>query len=261
MKNSTTKFGIVALVAILTVSTVLVALSQEVVAASANKSAFGDNTIVAIPDTNTFQTIASGTIKTSTPSDLLVRHDQECAIHTGLNLDTTNDDVTSAIREEVRLRVTDADGTNERFISPVPLGPEGTTDTDEDSTVSVTMCGRAYHIDTNVLDAILELCAIAEDTDPDTQTVTCDDSEPVFNSFIATKAAHGWSWVVPNLGQGDHIIEVQAKLFNDLDNISGKGGPKHEQKCNDGSLDCVDTMLSIGKKSLIITEEKFSSDI
>ena len=61
-------------------------------------------------------------------------------------------------------------------------------------------------------------------------------------------------------------------LFNDLDNISSKGGGKHEQKCADldlatgnstdnGNLDCIDTVLEVGKKSLIITEEKFSSDI
>jgi hypothetical protein len=126
------------------------------------------------------------------------------------------------------------------------------------------MCGRAYHIDTNILTKIAELCALAEDNFNTTNAndVECDDTDPVFNSFIASKAAHGWSWVVPNLGSGEHYVDVQAKLFNELDNISGKGNPKHDNKC-EGTQDasCVDTALLIGKKSLIITEQKFSSDI
>ena len=256
-------FGIVALVAILAVSTVLVALSQPAAAAAANKSAFGDDTVAAIPDFVEFQTISSGMIKTSAPSDLLVRHDQECSIHTGLNLDLDNEDATSAIREEVRLKVFDLDENEEevnvRYISPVPLGGETSIEADAES---VTMCGRAYHIDTNILTKIAELCMIAEGVDTTQQEVDCDDTDPVFNSYVASKAAHGWSWVVPNLGSGEHHVDVQAKLFNELDNISGKGNPKHDNKC-EGTQDasCVDTALLIGKKSLIITEEKFSSDI
>jgi hypothetical protein len=285
MKKPTTKFGMVgifALVAILATSTVVLAFSQSAVAAPANKTAFGASSGLALasvqdPDFQKFKTIVSGTIKTSSPSDLLVTHDQECAIHTGLNLDTSNDDATSAIREDVRLKVTGADGIV-RFIDPTPLGDEGRyvaaggeeADDDTTSKESLTMCGRAYHIDTNILEQIWELCGYVEGINPDENNLTCDTTEPIFNSFIATKQAHGWSWVVPNMGSGVHTIEVQAKLVDSLADITLKGKKTtntDNSKCSlsalnpDPTADCVDTVLEVGKRTLIITEQKFSSDI
>jgi len=257
MKKSMTTFGIAALVAVLAMSTVAIALSQSAIAAPANKSAFGGEGVGAIASDGAFHTIVAGTIKTSTPSDLLVTHNQECTIHTGLNLDKNNEDLTSAIREDVRLRVTDADGTNERFINPVPLYPEG------EEGAAVTMCGRAYHIETNILSTIAELCTFVEGLDLGD---VCTEDDPIFNSYIRTKSAHGWSWVIPNLGQGLHIIEVQSMLVNELDAVgdgNGKKGPaKDTGSCtNDAGNDCVDTILEVGKRSLIVTEQKFSSDI
>jgi hypothetical protein len=273
MKKSTTKIGVFALVAILAVSTVVVALSQSAIAAPANKSAFGDDTTTAVlnsssePGLGNFETIVAGTIKTSSPSDLLVRHDQECAIYTGLNLDKNNEELTSAIREDVRLKVTGADGV-ERFINPVPLGDEGTSSTETDSTsdVSLTMCGRAYGIDTNILSTIADLCdwaAVIEGQE------VCPEAEPYFKTFISTKATHGWSWVVPNMGPGVHTIEVQAMLVNELAEISNQDdtktkGPNSntDSTCkNNAGADCTDTILAVGNKSLIITEEKFSSSV
>lgn len=249
-------FGIFALVAILTVSTVAIALSQSAIAAPANKSAFGGNGIGAIASDGQWHTIVAGQIKTSTPSDLLVTHNQECSIHTGLNLDLLNEDVTSAIREDVRLKVTGADEVV-RYINPVPLGVEGEAD------AAVTMCGRAYSIDTNVLTLIYELCEFVE-TEFGNEAI-CTDDEPYFNSYIRTKSAHGWSWVVPNLGSGVATVEVQSILYNDLDGLkttNEKGSKKasNTDPCDSGTS-CVDTILEIGKRSLIITEQKFSSDI
>ena len=61
----------------------------------ANKTSVGDNPgigsnlMVAVSPTDGeyWYTIVYGTIKTSSTSDLVVSHNQECAIHTGLNLD------------------------------------------------------------------------------------------------------------------------------------------------------------------------------
>lgn len=262
MTTTTTKYGIVALVAILAMATVAIALSQPAVAAPANKTAFGASGVSAIPDYAGFVTIASGSIKTSSPSDLLVRHDQECTIHTGLNLDVDNEDVTSAVREEVRLRVTNSDG-DVRYINPVPLGPEGTNDNSTHSSVGVTLCGRAYSIDTNILSTILELCVFTKTLN--NGTAVCSEEDDIFlDTFIRTKSAHGWSWVVPNMGPGVHEVEVQAKLVNNLDavgNESGKKGKATNKDTCDVGIECVDTILEVGKRSLIITEEKFSSAI
>ena len=281
MTKTTTKFGllgIAALVAVLATSIVVLALSQSAIAAPANKTAFGDDNMVAIvnaatePGDGEFKTIAYGTIKTSAPSDLLVRHDQECAIHTGLNLDRSNDNSTSAIREEVRLKVTGADGV-ERYINPVPLGNEGKSmsnggnENATQSDVAITMCGRALHIDTNIMDQLYELCNYVEGINATDDGLSCDTEDAVFNTFTATKATHGWSWVVTNLGSGEANIEVQSRLLNSLEVIDdGKKtkGPSTDTgtTCeNIAEDDCVDTILVVDNKSLIITEEKFSQSV
>jgi len=268
MTKTTTKYGIAALVAILAMSTVAIALSQSAIAAPANKTAFGGGDVGVIP-VGVWTEIISGEIKTSTPSDLLVAHNQECAIHTGLNLDKNNQDLTSAIREDVRLKVTDEDGSNVRYINPVPLYEEGTEEKPGD--MGVTMCGRAYHIDTNILQTIFELCEFHGEDGPDRDgdgvpDGVCSEDEPYFNSYIRTKSAHGWDWVVPNLGQGVHIISVEAYLTEGLEgigdtNVKGKKSADNTTVCDPVDKSCVDTVLEIGKRSLIVTEEKFASSI
>ena len=244
MKKSMTTFGIAALVAVLAMSTVAIALSQSAIAAPANKTAIGSGSMGAIADSDGWTTIVAGTIKTSTPSDLIVRHNQECAIHTGLNLDQDNEKATSAVREDIRLVV---DGE----VVPATYG-------DEDGIV--TLCGRAYHIDTNVLSTVYDLCAFAESLDLDgdgvpDNTEVCEDDEIYFDSYIRTKQAHGWDWVVIDVGSGVHTVEVQAMLFNELDDLTnGKKG-----KANDSNNDTVETILEIGKRSLIVTESKLAT--
>ena len=73
MKSTTTTygvFGIAAIVAILAVSAVAFSASQAAVAAPANKAMFTAQDVTVIPNTyDTWATIISGTIKTSSPSD------------------------------------------------------------------------------------------------------------------------------------------------------------------------------------------------
>ena len=246
MTNTMTKYGIVALVAVLTMSTVAIALSQSAVAAPANKTVMGSGNMGAQIASDGWQTIISGTIKTSTPSDLVISHDQECTIHTGLNLDQDNEQATSAIRQDIRLLV-DGD------VVPATYG-------DEDGIV--TLCGRAYHIDTNVLSTVYELCNWAESLDldldgqPDNAEV-CTDDEVYFDSFIRTKQAHGWHWVALDVGSGEHTVEVQSKLVNELDGVGNQKGKKGA--ASDSGDATVDTVLEIGKRNLIVTEEKLAT--
>jgi len=245
MKNSTTMFGIAALVAVLAMSTVAIALSQSAIAAPANKTSIGSGDMGAIAAADEWVTIVSGTIKTSTPSDLVVSHNQECTIHTGLNLDQDNEQATSSIRQDIRLLV---DG------EPVPA-------TYGDTDGIVTLCGRAYHIDTNVLSTVYDLCAFAESLDLDgdgipDNTEVCQDDEIYFDSFIRTKQAHGWDWVVVDVGSGLHTVEVQSMLIDELSAVGDGTGKKGNAK-NSGND--IDTILEIGKRSLIVIESKLAT--
>jgi len=248
MTKTTTKYGtlgVAAIVALLAVSILAYGLSQSAVAAPANKTSIGSGSMGAIAESDEWVTIIAGTIKTSTPSDLIVNHNQECTIHTGLNLNQDVEKATSAVREDIRLLV---DG----IVQPATYG-------DEDGIV--TLCGRAYHIDTNVLSTVYELCNFLEgDTGFDTEVCTAD--EIYFDSYIRTKQAHSWSWVVLDVGQGLHTVEVQAMLFNELDEVGDKQGKKGKATdsgaCTD-KPDCVDTILEIGKRNLIVSEEKLAT--
>jgi len=249
MTKTTTKYGIVgitALVAVLAMSTVAIALSQSAIAAPANKTVMGSGDIGVLASSDGWYSIISGTIKTSTPSDLIVNHNQECVIHTGLNLNQDVEKATSAVREDIRLLV---DGK----VIPAAYG-------DKDGIV--TLCGRAYEIDTNVLSTVFELCGFLEGDAGFNRTDICTAEEIYFDSFIRTKQAHSWSWVVLDVGSGVHDIEVQAKLFNELDGVGDKSGKKGKATdsgaCTD-KPDCVDTILEIGKRNLIVSEEKLAT--
>ncbi|MGD2107453.1 MAG: hypothetical protein PVH93_07590 [Nitrosopumilaceae archaeon] len=238
--------GLVALVAVLAISTVAIAFTQSVSAAPANKTVIGSGLIGAQIASDDWQTIISGTIKTSTPSDLVISHDQECTIHTGLNLDQDNEQATSAIRQDIRLLV---DGE----VVPATYG-------DEDGIV--TLCGRAYQMDTNVLSTVYDLCNWAESLDLDGDGVAdnadiCSDDEIYFDSFIRTKQAHGWHWIALDVGSGEHSVEVQSKLINELDGVGNQNGKKGPAK--DSGDTTVDTVLEIGKRNLIVTEEKLAT--
>jgi len=236
-------FGIAALVAILSVSMVAMALSQSAVAAPANKTLIGSSDLVGIASTSGWTKIISGQIKTSTPSDLIVTHNQECSIHTGLNLDEGTEEATSAIREEIKLVV---DGK----VVPAAFGE----DPNDAQYGLITMCGRAYHIDTNVLSTVFALC---ENDD------LCTETEIFFDSYIRTKQAHSWSWIVLDVGSGVHDVEVYAKITKALEAVGDgqkkKGKAMDSGTCPTNDDNCVDTVLEVGKRNLIVVEDKLAT--
>jgi len=160
---------------------------------------------------------------------------QECAIHTELNLDSDNESGTSAVREDIRVLV---DG------DPVPISYTG------DTLISdVTLCSRAYQIDTNVLSTLDELCTAVENIDG--VTYSCPE-DIYFDSYIATKQAHGWTFVALDVGSGEHYIEVQALLADNV-TVNGKNSK------NSGDSTTPNTILEVGKANLIVTEEKLAT--
>ena len=171
----------------------------------ANKTVIGEPLLNVIPDMASWKTIIAGTIKTSTNSDLIITHFQECAIHTGLKLDIQNENLSSVVRENVRLLIDDV-------VVPASFG-ENATDNDEvDGTFGVvTMCSRAYSIDTNVLSTLNATCQAGIGPCP---------TDIFFDSYIRTKQTHGWQWIVLNAGYNsdvnDHVVQVQARTFTTL---------------------------------------------
>ena len=223
----------------------------------ANKTMIGEPTIDVVRDQDGWATIINGTIKTSSPSDLVITHFQECAIHTGLKLDAMNENnQVSAIREEVRLLV---DGN----VIPASFND----DPNPETFGIVTMCARAYAIDTNVLSNIDALCVAQQGMGG----VGCELPASFFDSYIRTKQTHGWEWIALNVGQYsdsmDHLVEVQSRTFTALDGMEiGTDEFQDEasttESCTKDSeapnRECTDTILEVGKKTLIVVEDKLA---
>jgi len=161
------------------------------------------------------------------------------------------EEATSAIREEVRLLV-------DNEIVPATFGDPHTEDPDQFGLI--TMCGRAYHISTNVLSTLFDLCETVAGIEG--VFFECPD-EVFFDSYIRTKQAHSWDWVVLDVGSGVHTVEIQAKLHNSLEAIGDGEGKKGKAtdsgNCPTNDDNCVDTVLEIGKRNLIVIEDKLAT--
>ncbi len=77
------------------------------------------------------------------------------------------------------------------------------------------MCDRTYGIETNVLSIVNELC----ETLSTVEGVTLECEDAFLNTWINTKAAHGWNWVVVDLGDFGtdmyHDIRVEGSVIDE----------------------------------------------
>jgi len=226
----------------------------------ANKTMMGIPYLSVQPNTNEWQPIISGTIKTSTTSDLIVTHFQECAIHTGLKLDGDFQSATSVVREEIKLVI---DGkTIPASYGDSPYKEDGITPNPDYGIV--TMCSRAYQMDTNILQKINDLCLFAV-IDPITGATVCE-ADSFLDSFIATKQTHGWQWVALNMGSSDvHEVAIYAKTTSVLDSLvvgtsEWEDAASDLESCKKDNVEgvCVDTVLEVGKRQLIAVEDKLA---
>lgn len=223
----------VSFVAILGISLAVASFAPVAIAANgANKTTFNADNLVANTEglADDGAVIASASIKTSTPKDLVVMFSEECSLFTEVRLKSgsTGSVSESQVRaaQSIWLEVDDV---------IVPIGGEDPTDVGYGK---VTMCDRTYNISTNILDQIQKLCSAVGAIDGVT---TCEES--YFDSFIDTKDAHGWNWVVLNLGPGEHTVEVYSE-FVDEENVIGEGTAS----------------VAVGKRSLIILPQNLSND-
>ena len=170
-----------------------IAIQDAMAANSANKTSFQSAEMNVIMATNSGSNVGSGdgilafaSMKASNPQDVLVLYDEECSLYTEVQLKGGKNTDLNVATETDQVQAT----------HKVQLTVDGQPYGDE-----ITMCDRTYGVSTNILSELEELCTVVEN-DPDT---TADDSltcDPIFyNSWISTKAAHGWHWVVINLGE------------------------------------------------------------
>lgn len=120
--------------------------------------------------------LLSGTLRTSSPTDLLVRVSAECALWT--NVTTVGDDDQEAVAT-VTLWV-ELDG--------APIGVSS-DDTGADAG-RVVFCNRAYHV----------------------VTTDWDDENASLAQYLRTRSANAFEWMTLNVGNGVHTLVVKAEL-------------------------------------------------
>ena len=237
MQKNLTTLGVIAILgASLAISGFAI---QDVMAASANKSVFSTGapkvlfeqvSTQGVPGNGTV--IAEITMKTSKPQDTLVLFNEECSLYTEVNLKSKKGQTNGNINEEID--TARAAHLVQLYVDGTPIGEK------------ITMCDRTYGIHTNILTQIQEICSTVDGiTEEDT---SCDAT--FLNSWIDTKSAHGWNWVVLDLGQQfdtttDHTFEVRG-YYVDEDDTSNEENQ--------------DEAVVIGQRSLIVIPTQLGNE-
>lgn len=193
MKRSTGK-KVVGALAIVAVAGLVVAWSpgENVLAAPedgaphpANKIAVAGSSLAEMQATpgKRVVTLFSESLKTSSPTDLILSVDAECSIIT--NIFVMNDQTSEAIGT-VKVWV-EVDG------KTVAVSPDDAVETGR-----VVFCNRAFKA------AIFDL----------------EDDDARFEYYLSTRSTHGFSWITMDVGNGVHSIAVKAELET---SVTGQG--------------------------------------
>jgi hypothetical protein len=121
-------------------------------------------------------TLLTGTMRASSPTDLLFRVTAECALWT--NVTTVGGDDSGDALASVTVWVT-IDGVT------VPVSGDDTVDAGQ-----VVFCNRTHHM------SVMDL----------------DDEDAEFNQFLRTREASAFQWLSLNVGNGVHRFEVKGQL-------------------------------------------------
>jgi len=208
---------------------------QDVMASNgANKSVYSTDQPIVTFEADGDELLASTTIKTAKPTDVLVLYNEECALYTEVNLKSGKQ---STGVDGVEIDTARAAHKIQLYVDDQKVGQE------------ITMCDRTYGIHTNILNQIQDLCVAVDDIYDtiDGTSYTCD--ETFLNSWIKTNSAHGWNWVVLNLGQdfntdGSHTIEVKG-TYVDIDDTDNEENANEAVVIGERSLIVVPTQLDV----------------
>jgi len=222
--------------AILGISLAVASFAPMAIAANgANKSVYSTDEPIAIFEVAGEETLASTTIKTAKPTDALILYNEECGLYTEVNLKSAKQSTGTAGAEIDTAR---AAHLIQLYVDGVVIGDP------------ITMCDRTFGIETNILNQIQDLC-IAVDDIYDTIDGTSYTCDPTFlNAWIKTKAAHGWNWIVVNLGQdfntdGTHTFEIKG-TYVDEDQTDNEVNADEAVVIGQRSLIVIPTQLDVG---------------
>ncbi len=214
--------------AILGISLAVASFAPMAIASNgANKSVYSTDQPIVSFEAEGEETLASATIKTAKPTDLLILYNEECALYTEVNLKSSKQ--TTGV-DGVEIDTARAAHNIQLYVDGAAVGEE------------ITMCDRTYGIHTNILNQIQDLCVAVNDIYDSIDGTSYECDETFLNSWIKTNSAHGWNWIVLNLGQdfstdGSHTIEVKGTYVDedDTDNVEN-----------------ADEAVVIGERSLIV---------
>ncbi|MBW3582643.1 MAG: hypothetical protein KY455_06035 [Euryarchaeota archaeon] len=150
--------------------------------------------------------LLSTTLKSSNPTDLILAVDLECALWTDVTV-IGNDDSQAVATVKIWITI---DG------EPITV----TSSSEDDEPAKVVFCNRAYRM----------------------ATTNVDDEDMQIDTYLSTRAAHGFTWVTLNVGSGTHEIEVWGQLDAE---VTGTGMAK----------------AGIGKRILVVEPVKLANDI
>ncbi len=204
-----------------------IAIQDAMAAKSANKTAFQsmEMSVIMATESGLDQGTGDGllayaSMKASNPQDVLILYDEVCSLFTEVQLKGGKNNKDSYKDNfAVEIDVVQATHTISLWIDGVQYRE------------SITMCDRTYGVETNILSELEELCEVVLN-DPDTTAddeLTCD---PIFyRSWIETNSAHGWHWVIINLGSehdlnDDGIIDFKiygSATVEDTHNLDTTG--------------------------------------
>lgn len=170
---------------------------------------------------NTAVTLLSSTLRTSSPTDLILAVSMECSIFTRLVTGPSSDGGTDSAMAsghvrawiEIDGRIVPVNSTSQ----PPQLAPPGGDESDK-----VTFCNRTYQ--RTVTDAEDPL-----------------DGQDIEDDYIDTKAANAFNWLRLNLGSGVHTIVVKGTLM--------------QATSGDATAQAV-----VGNRSLIVQPAKLAND-
>ena len=213
-----------------------IAIQDAMAANSANKTSFQSETMEVIMAAESSMDNGTGagllayaSMKASNPQDVLILYDEECSLYTEVQLKggKKNDDSTQDNFSELSDEV--------RAIHQIALTIDG-----DQYGEPITMCDRTYGISTNILSELEELCdVVANINTTANKDLTCD---PIFlNTWIDTKAAHGWHWVVVNLGSEHDLNDDGIIDFEVIGNAT---------TVDDHNMDT--TGVAVGQRSLTV---------
>ena len=214
------------------------AIQDAMAAGGANKTVYSTNEPVVISGSDGGVLLASAEMKTSQPQDVLILYTEECSLYTEVNLKSHKSKAGEPAGEE-RDEV-NASHTVQLYVDEYPIGNP------------ITMCDRTFGIETNILNQIQDLCVAVVDGEGNTFTGTAFECEETFlDIWIDTKSAHGWNWIVLNLGQNPNFYEGNMHTFEIYGsyNTDPEGNPEKANAVTlQRSLIVIPTQLDVGSE-------------